>query len=583
MASKGLVIPPIADVRALSAMAYGNLELSSIMVVHTDGNILYANPAFCKLLNYSAENPLEGRNIETVIVNPRISDTEGEEPVDGGEHEAKYANGKKCSLTLKVSKFVQDYFVVEAKQIIEEILRDSVAGIAHDLRSPVGTLKMILEILRDESLSAEKKAEMIEDGLSSCEVSLTLCDNILLGAQIKEGKIKIEQKDFNPKDLVKILNAVMSVKAIKKNQTLEQSGRPNRGFKFTIPSQEILDKMRSIRGDINKLIFIVLNLLGNAFKYTIDGEVELKIELIHTEEGPDLVISVKDSGNGIDPNNLKKIFEDGVQLENGHSGIGKGLAIVKQLVDAMSLSQSRQASIEAFSDGMGKGSEFIVRIPHNITTPVGSRPVTPSKFAKTPDPVELPVITEKQLDTSITVLVVNDNTLTAKMTHRLLFKMLKYEKKNVFISYSFADAIKDYKKIKPKLIILDMNLDNGHSGIEVADYIRKAEEKAGNNDGRAIIIKYSANSDLIIPNGMDGSLAHPATSEALKKELLRVDEAIGGLTIKVVKKPDASLEEEAGSSQEHSRFRVILDPETLRETIEKARREQALAAASSDM
>ncbi len=538
MSLESLSIPPIADARALSVIAYGNIK-SPITVIRTNGNILYANQAFCKLLNYEyCGNPLAEKNIGEIMVNnPGAAEGGSEQPIESGKYFARYEGGKKRCVTLQVSKFVQDYFVVEAQPIIEEEINMSIAGIAHDLRGPVATAKMVLETLRDGNISSGEQAEMIEDGITSCDVSLLLCNNILLGSQIAKGEAKIEQKDFHPRDLVKILRAVMNTKAKRKNIGLEQSDKPNRGFKFIIPSQDILDSMHLIRGDLDKLIFISLNLLGNAFKYTDDGQVELKIELIDTDDGSDLIISVKDTGNGIDPKNLKKIFEDGVQLENGHSGIGKGLAIVKQLVEIMSLTPFKKASIEAFSEGEGKGSEFIVRIPHNISSPVASRATTPIQFAKTPDPVTFPLF-KKELDTSKRVLVVNDNSLTAKLATLPFKNGLKYSSITVFTTYEEARQALETDGNEFDIVIMDMELDKDHYGTELSDLIRRREAEQKNKN-RAVIIKYSARTDLSVPEGMDGTLACPTSASAITKELLRIDDEIGGLTTEVaVRIPD---------------------------------------------
>jgi signal transduction histidine kinase len=112
------------------------------------------------------------------------------------------------------------------------------------------------------------------------------------------------------------------------------------------------------QGDAVRLVQIVTNLLANAARYTLDGgHIHVSIE----EEGDAAVLKVKDDGIGIPAEMLTRVFDLFTRLERAKqkypAGMGIGLAITRRLVELQG------GSVEAFSEGEGKGSEFVVRLP----------------------------------------------------------------------------------------------------------------------------------------------------------------------------------------------------------------------------
>ncbi len=118
------------------------------------------------------------------------------------------------------------------------------------------------------------------------------------------------------------------------------------------------DRAATVYGDPARLVQLFGNLIGNASKFTPEG---CRIEVVARVHGRSVVTSIKDSGIGLAAHELVRIFEPFTQLENpierSNTGLGIGLALVKQLVEM------HGGDIEARSEGLGQGSEFVVTLP----------------------------------------------------------------------------------------------------------------------------------------------------------------------------------------------------------------------------
>jgi CheY-like chemotaxis protein/anti-sigma regulatory factor (Ser/Thr protein kinase) len=204
-----------------------------------------------------------------------------------------------------------------------------------------------------------------------------------------------------------------------------------------------------IHGDATRLEQVVVNLLSNAAKYTPEeGQVWLTVE----EEGGEALIRVKDSGMGIDPPLLAHVFElfsQGVrELGRTQSGLGIGLALVKSLVEM------HGGTVTAQSEGSGRGSEFVVRLP-TVRSPV-------------PQPVTPPEDSAKPADRSLRVLLVDDVADT-----RIVFgKLLEVLGHQVRTAGDGPSALESALEFEPDVVLLDLGVP-GMNGYEVAQQMRQ--------------------------------------------------------------------------------------------------------------
>jgi len=202
-----------------------------------------------------------------------------------------------------------------------------------------------------------------------------------------------------------------------------------------------------VNGDSVRLSQVVTNLLSNAARYMDrGGRIILKLD----REGSNAVVRVRDYGIGISPDQMSRIFDMFTQvdhsLDHGQGGLGVGLSLSKQLVNL------HGGTIEANSEGLGKGSEFIVRIP------IASEP--PPEAAKSSSPDRTPIHRHR-------ILVADDNQDSAIV----LAHFLATEGHEVQTVYNGVRAIEAVKLLRPEVAILDIGMP-GLNGYETAQQIR---------------------------------------------------------------------------------------------------------------
>jgi CheY-like chemotaxis protein/anti-sigma regulatory factor (Ser/Thr protein kinase) len=210
-----------------------------------------------------------------------------------------------------------------------------------------------------------------------------------------------------------------------------------------------------VRGDFARLSQVIGNLLNNAAKYTEPGG---SIDVTLAREGREAVFRVRDNGMGIPRQALGSVFEPFTQLEQtldrAQGGLGIGLTLVRRLVELQG------GSVAAHSDGRGRGSEFVVRVPA-------------VDVLQTPDapPASRGDATALSVDAPMTVLVVDDNADVAESTAILL----RVAGCDVHIAQDGRTALAALERVRPDAVLLDIGLP-GMDGYQVAQRMRERPE-----------------------------------------------------------------------------------------------------------
>ncbi len=246
----------------------------------------------------------------------------------------------------------------EEVSLINEMLKESQAElqqtiktkdklfsiVAHDLRSPFTALVGLTEVLstNSESLSPQEVKELSEHVHQSATQVLTLTENLLSWARSQTGKLTLKPEPININALINSSVAVASIPAVKKNITIniENSGEP------------------MVFADYETVQTIIRNLLSNAIKFTPEGGI---ISIRIREGNSSVKVSISDTGIGIAPENLQKLFAlDGYTTKgtNSENGTGLGLILCKEFAHA------NGGTIEVESE-VNKGTTFTLTLPRN--------------------------------------------------------------------------------------------------------------------------------------------------------------------------------------------------------------------------
>jgi PAS domain S-box-containing protein len=352
------------------------------------------------------------------------------------------------------------------------------AMLAHELRNPLAPIRNAVHILRlrgtgDPAL--QRQQDMIDRQVTHMA---HLLDDLMDVSRITRGKITLHKQRVALAEIFAQAVEAVSPMIASRQHNLEISPVPAGLF---------------VEGDPDRLVQIVGNLLTNAAKYTEEGG---RIGLEAGREGQEAVIRVRDTGIGLAPDMLEKIFDLFAQvkrdLDRSQGGLGIGLTIVRNLV------RMHGGTVAATSQGLGKGSEFVVRLP--VSTTAGVKPCAECAILKGEH-------------ASRRILVVDDVSDTVQS----LSEILGFWGHDVRMAQDGASALETAKAFKPDIILLDIGLP-GLDGYAVA---RKIRADAGNTVAIISMSGYGQESDRQNARaaGIDQHLVKPVDLDYLKKML----------------------------------------------------------------
>jgi PAS domain S-box-containing protein len=467
-----------------------------------DGVITSWNSAAERLFGYSAAEAI-GKPITLVIPADRrdeertiIERLRQGERIDHYETIRISRHGKEIDISLTISPIRDDRGriigastiareITERKRV-EQALKDAdrrkdefLAMLAHELRNPLAPLRSSLQVLR-MTRSNDKVIDQTR-GIMQRQVDhmVRLIDDLLDISRISRGKLELLKQRI---PLAAVIDIALETcdPLIKKN---------HHELIVTMPPHPLF-----IEADQVRVTQVLDNLLTNASKFTpAGGTIWLKAE----RDNDQAVISVKDTGCGIAPEMLTSIFEMFAQaqqsLERSQGGLGIGLTLVKRLVEM------HGGSVEARSAGLGKGSEFVIRLPLAGSVIEQHR----LSDAKPPPP-----------PAGKRVLVADDNHDAAEC----LGLMLEMMGNEVRTAHDGQEAVELAETFRPQIILLDLGMP-GLSGYDAARLIR--QQSWSKNVRLVALTGWGQEEDKQRTRaaGFDHHLVKPAEPELLEKLL----------------------------------------------------------------
>lgn len=321
----------------------------------------------------------------------------------------------------------------EALQEADHRKSEFLAMLAHELRNPLAPVRNALRIMRrtaSDPTAVNPSLDMLERQVGHM---VRLVDDLLDVSRISRGMIELRPEDIELASTVH--HAVEAARPFSESMQHELT--------VSLPWEPMY-----LHGDRIRLAQVFGNLLNNACKYTEKGG---RILLSAEQDGQQAVIRVRDSGIGIASDQLGRIFDMFTQvdtsLERSQSGLGIGLMLVKKLVEM------HGGTVEAHSDGVGQGSEFVVALPLLLHAPIPR----PSQ----PPPSEPPATTGRR------ILIVDDNADAAES----LALLLDIEGNETQTASDGVEAVEVAATFRPDVVLLDIGLPK-LNGYEAARKIR---------------------------------------------------------------------------------------------------------------
>jgi signal transduction histidine kinase len=296
------------------------------------------NPEIKKILRQERtkarnKNKTEKQSKAEDIIN--IKDSEGSQ---------KYFNVMTATLDIPESETQGTVYVfndITKYQELDRMKSEFIAKVSHELKTPLTSMGMALGLFEDGIVGSvnEKQHDLIVSMKEDYDRLNKLVYEILELTKLEANIGKIKFETFEAAKLAEYVSKKFSIHAKEKNIKLE-----------------VIDKSSGskINGNINSMISAVENLVSNSLRFTPNNG-EIKIEFV--KNGEDLFIEISDTGIGISPANLKKVFDKFIQIDDSAPGsLGLGLSIAKEIIEI------HNGEIKAFSE-LGKGSTFQIKLP----------------------------------------------------------------------------------------------------------------------------------------------------------------------------------------------------------------------------
>ncbi|HLS71476.1 MAG TPA: tetratricopeptide repeat protein [Chitinophagaceae bacterium] len=386
----------------------------------------------------------------------------------------------------------------EVAEKTAQLKQQFMANMSHEIRTPMNAIVGMVRLLLEKD-PREDQLRYLNAIKQSSDSLLVIINDILDLSKIEAGKIEIEHIDFSFREMIQSVEEIMSIKADEKNLN----------FKIHI-DDSIPDRLI---GDPTRVNQILINLIGNAVKFTDKGYVDLRVknkEKNAAEHQLHLLFEIEDTGIGISKEYVATIFESftqaGTDTARKFGGTGLGLTISKQLVDLM------DGKIYVESE-LGVGTTFFVEIPIKIAD---QQHITVKKDKITDD-------TRERLS-NISVLLVEDNEFNRMVAEDTLKSII--HPIHITIAENGEEAIQKVKEKDFDLILMDIQMPI-MNGLDATRHIRTKMD-APKKDMRIIAMTANVLEEDIrsyLQAGMNAYISKPFHTEEL---LLKMDLVLQG-------------------------------------------------------
>ena len=371
--------------RALDDQKFALDQHAIVSITDPQGNITYANDRFCEISGFAREDLL-GRNHR--LIGSGTHDKAFFETLWGTICQGRVWRGEICNrkrggglywvnatlvplkdeqgqiaqyiairtdITARKAAEAEMIVAKEAAEQANRVKSDFLANMSHEIRTPMNGVIGMTELALDTELTSDQR-EYLETVRSSADALLQIVNDILDFSKIEAGQLRMENIDFSLEDTLRDTIRPLAVRGHQKNLEVLLHVGPG------VPERLV--------GDPGRLRQIIVNLVGNAIKFTHNGEIEVAVLLAPEQAGPGIAriaFSVRDTGIGIPADKLQSIFESFSQADSSttrrYGGTGLGLTISSQLVGML----GGRIAVSS-TPGVGSTFGFTLDLPVGTTT-----------------------------------------------------------------------------------------------------------------------------------------------------------------------------------------------------------------------
>jgi len=390
-----------------------------------------------------------------------------------------------------------------AKEKAEEATRlkgEFLANMSHEIRTPMNGVMGMISLVLDRCSDSEQREQLLA-AHSASQSLITLLNDILDLSKLEAGKMTIELIGFDLRSLVREALQIFAIAVREKNLDLLLDLAP--------------DCPAWVRGDPGRLRQVLINLVGNAVKFTPAGSIHVTVGAPgQSMPGQDLLeqdmvhLEIRDTGIGVAPDKLKSIFDAFTQADGSHTrrfgGTGLGLTITQRLVNLM----GGRIRVES---QVGRGSCFRVELPMD-------RCAEPAPAEDTRLTAALPCLS------SLEVLVAEDNLINQKV----ISSLLRRQGWSITLAANGKEAYRHFLRSRFDLILMDVQMPE-MDGLEATALIRREEtsRRGSGSESRTPIVALTAHTsqsqhDQRLAAGMDLVVTKPVNLQALLRGIQEV-------------------------------------------------------------